>query len=50
MKKVLLAIDGIKPDVKAFRYALQMCKRIKAELNVLHLIGPHPSENYFNKD
>ena len=32
MQKVLLAIDGIHPDHKVFDYAVQLCKRIKAEL------------------
>ncbi len=39
MKKVLLAIDGIDPDQKAFHYAVQLCKRIKAELNVFQIIN-----------
>ena len=38
MEKVLLAIDGITPDKKAFNYAVELCSRIKAELNVLHII------------
>jgi hypothetical protein len=43
MKKVLLAIDGVAPDKKAFQYAVQLCRRITAELNVLQVIG---SKNY----
>jgi nucleotide-binding universal stress UspA family protein len=39
MEKVLLAIDGITPDRKAVRYAAELCKRIKADLNVLQVIG-----------
>jgi nucleotide-binding universal stress UspA family protein len=39
MKKVLLAIDGMAPDKKAFQYAVQLCRRITAELNVLQVIG-----------
>jgi len=38
MEKVLLAIDGITPDKKAFNYAVELCSRIKAELNVLHIV------------
>ncbi len=38
MQKVLLAIDGIKPDKKIFSYAVELCKRIKAELDVLLII------------
>lgn len=45
MKKVLLAIDGIDPDQKAFHYAIQLCQRIKAELNVFQVISPR----YYNK-
>lgn len=39
MKKVLLAIDGTAPDKKAFQYAVQLCRWIKAELSVLQVIG-----------
>jgi len=38
MEKVLLAIDGITPDKKAFNYAVELCTRIKADLNVLHIV------------
>jgi nucleotide-binding universal stress UspA family protein len=40
MKKVLLAIDGITPDQKAFRYAIALCKRIRAELSIFQIIRP----------
>jgi nucleotide-binding universal stress UspA family protein len=40
MKKVLLAIDGRHPDRRVFDYAVQLCGRIKAELNVLQIINP----------
>lgn len=40
MEKVLLAIDGMTPDQKAFRYALSLCKRIKAELGIFQIIRP----------
>lgn len=43
MEKVLLAIDGITPNKKAVRYAVELCKRIKADLNVLQVIS---SRNY----
>jgi len=39
MKKVLLAIDGTAPDKKSFQYAVQLCRRIQAELNILQVIG-----------
>lgn len=40
MEKVLLAIEGVTPDKKAFHYALELCLRIKAELKVLQIIRP----------
>lgn len=49
MEKVLLAIDGISPDRKVFCHAVQLCKRIKAELNVLQIIRPGNCSEYFNK-
>ena len=38
MEKVLLAIDGIYPNRKILEYAVDLCKRIKAELNILQVI------------
>ena len=38
MEKVLLAIDDISPDIKTVNYAVELCTRIKAELNVLHIV------------
>ena len=49
MEKVLLAIDGMTPDRKAFRYAVQLCGRIKAELNVLQIIRTKNYDKYFEK-
>ncbi|MCF6290371.1 MAG: universal stress protein [Desulfobacterales bacterium] len=40
MEKVLLAIDGVMPDKKAFNHAVELCLRIKAELKVLQIVGP----------
>ncbi|MDY6904740.1 MAG: universal stress protein [Thermodesulfobacteriota bacterium] len=40
MGKVLLAIDGMQPDRQIFGYAVDFCRRIKAELNILHIIDP----------
>ena len=45
MQKVLLAIDGIKPNKKALYYAVGLCKRIKADLRVLQVIS---SRNYIS--
>ena len=44
MQKILLAIDGITPDKKALYYAVELCKRIQAELAVLEIIS---YRNYF---
>jgi len=49
MKKVLLAIDGITPDHKVFQYAIQLCKRIKAELNVFQIINPQNYGEYLKR-
>jgi len=49
MKKVLLAIDGTAPDKKAFQYAVQLCRRITAELNVLQVIGSKNYGRYMSK-
>ena len=46
MEKVLLAIDGMTPDKKAFHYAVQLCKRIRAELNVLQVVNPKKYREY----
>jgi nucleotide-binding universal stress UspA family protein len=49
MKKVLLAVDGITPDQKAFRYAIELCKRVKAELNVFQIVDPRNYGEYLKK-
>jgi nucleotide-binding universal stress UspA family protein len=49
MEKVLLAIDGIAPDKKAFRYAVELCTRIKAELNILQVIRSKSLAGYLAK-
>ncbi|RJQ51361.1 MAG: hypothetical protein C4526_10270 [Nitrospiraceae bacterium] len=36
-KKVLLTLTGRESDLKSFRYALNICKRIDAELEILHV-------------
>jgi nucleotide-binding universal stress UspA family protein len=47
MEKVLLAVDGMSPNKKAIQYALQLCRRIRAELNVLQVIGSQNGGGYF---
>lgn len=49
MKKVLLAIDGITPDQKVFGYAVELCKRIKAELSVFQIIWPKNWSKYLKE-
>jgi nucleotide-binding universal stress UspA family protein len=49
MKQVLLSIDGMIPDQKAFHYAVALCKRIKAELNIFQIIRPRYYRNYMKK-
>lgn len=48
MEKVLLAIDGMTPEQNAFRYALALCKRIKAELGIFQIIRPQHYRKYKN--
>ena len=49
MEKVLLAIDGMMPEPKAFRYAVALCKRIKAELSIFQIIRPDYYRKYKKK-
>ena len=49
MKKVLLAIDGIDPTIKIFRYALELCKWTKSELNVLQIMSIQNTNKYFSR-
>ena len=49
MKKILLAINGVKPERRAFSYAVQLCKRVQADLNVLQVIKPVNLEKYLKK-
>ena len=49
MEKVLLAIDGMTPDRKAFRYAVALCERIRAELNIFQIIRPQYYREYKKK-
>jgi len=49
MEKVLLAIDGIDPNKKILEYAVDLCKRIKAELNILQVIDRRIYKTYLKK-
>jgi hypothetical protein len=44
MKKVLLAIDGVKPNRQVFDYAVSLSKRIRAELSIFQIIKPQYNE------
>jgi hypothetical protein len=49
MEKVLLAIDGMTPNRKPFRYAVALCKRIRAELSIFQIIRPQYYREYKKK-
>ena len=49
MQKVLLAVDGIKPTDKAFRYAVELCQRLHAELRILQVIRPNHFGQYLKR-
>jgi len=46
MEKVLLAIDGMRPDQQIVDYAAKLSRRIRAELNILHIIDPEVYAGY----
>ncbi|MBI4774311.1 MAG: universal stress protein [Deltaproteobacteria bacterium] len=49
MKKVLLAIGGIAPSKKVFSYAVELCERIRAELDILQIIRPKQYREYLKR-
>lgn len=49
MKKVLLAIDGMTPDKRVLNYAVELCKRIKSELDILQIIRLRTYSRYAKK-
>jgi len=49
MQKVLLAVDGIKPTAKVFRYTVDLCQRMCAELRVVEVIRPGQCGQYLKK-
>lgn len=49
MEKVLLAVNGTTPDKKTFKYAIDLCMRIKADLKILQVISLHEISDYFAK-
>ena len=44
IKRILTAIDGSTPSIKASTFAIDMAKRFEAELIVLHVIDPKYKE------
>jgi hypothetical protein len=49
MEKILLAIDGIEPDSRIFSFAVALCKRMRAGLDVLQILGPRSCRKYLKK-
>ncbi|HMK36410.1 MAG TPA: hypothetical protein VK463_15155 [Desulfomonilaceae bacterium] len=45
-KTVLLVIEGETPDPAAFNYALKLCKRTNAELDILQVIASGDEHDY----
>lgn len=43
-KKVLLGTEGTDVDNKAFHYALNLCRRVGAKLEILHILRPSAVE------
>jgi hypothetical protein len=49
MKKILLAIEGVAPDSRTFNYAVALCKRMRAGLEILQILSPHTYRRYLKK-
>ncbi|MCF8045734.1 MAG: universal stress protein [Desulfarculaceae bacterium] len=49
MGKVLLAVNGAAPSAKVFRYALDLCGKIRAGLSVLQIIDAAEYARSFEK-
>jgi len=49
MKKILLAIEGVAPDSGTFNYAVALCKRMRAGLEILQILSPRTYRNYLAK-
>ncbi len=49
MEKVLLAIEGLAPDRSTFSYALALCKRMRADLDILQILSPRSYGKYLKK-
>lgn len=44
-----MAVDGIKPSEKVLRYAVELCRRLRAELRVVEVVRPGNYGEYLNK-
>lgn len=49
MEKVLLAIEGLKPDQSTFRYTLELCERMRAGLDILQILSERTRAAYLKK-
>ena len=49
MKKILLAIEGVAPDSSTFNYAVALCKRMRAGLEILQILSPRTYKSYLKK-
>jgi len=49
MEKILLAIEGVAPDRSTFSYAVALCKRMRAGLDILQILGPHTYRKYLKR-
>ncbi len=49
MEKVLLAIEGLAPDRSTFSYAVALCKRMRAGLDILQIFSPHTYRKYLKR-
>ena len=49
MKKILLAIEGSAPDSSTFNYAVSLCKRMRAGLEILQILSPRAYRRYIEK-
>jgi len=49
MKKILLAIEGVAPDSDTVDYAVALCKRMRAGLEILEILSPRACKSYLAK-
>ena len=49
MEKILLAIDGIAPDIRIFSFTVALCMHMRAGLDVLQILGPRSCRKYLKK-